>query len=149
VNIPSHVAAFWQSLPVVCERLEVVFRDSATPNREMTVKLQQARQFALALPEAIEEPHFEYTSFRVRGKIFATAPPGGTYLHVFVEEEQRAPLIAAEPEVFQALHWGSRVVGVRITLADAQAGVVHRLLRQGWLRKAPKRLAATLAEDAS
>jgi hypothetical protein len=33
------------------------------------------RQFALALPGAIEEPHFDMASFRVRGKIFVTAPP--------------------------------------------------------------------------
>ena len=108
------------------------------------MKLQQARRYALSLPETTEEPHFEYTSFRVRGKIFATAPPSGTHLHVFVEEEQRAPLVAAEPEVFEALHWGSKVVGVRVAIANASAGTVNRLLRQSWLRKAPKRLAASL-----
>jgi len=36
------------------------------------VKLELARRYALSLPEAVEEPHFEYASFRVRGKIFAT-----------------------------------------------------------------------------
>ena len=30
------------------------------------------RAFALSLPEATEEPHFEKTSFRVKKKIFAT-----------------------------------------------------------------------------
>ena len=115
----------------------------------MAVKLQQARKFALSLPEATEEPHFEYTSFRVRGKSFATAPPGETYLHVFVEEEQRAPLIAARPEVFQPLHWGSKVLGVRVTLAGADTAVVTRLLRQAWLRKAPKRLADSLAHSSA
>jgi len=35
----------------------------------------QVRQFALAMPEASEAPHFDMTSFRVRGKIFATMPP--------------------------------------------------------------------------
>jgi hypothetical protein len=110
------------------------------------VKLQQARKYALSLPETTEEPHFEYTSFRVRGKIFATAPPSGTHLHIFVEEEQRAPLIAAEPEVFEALHWGSKVVGVRVTLEHANAGTINRLLLQSWTRRAPKRLAATLSQ---
>ncbi len=36
---------------------------------------QQARQLALALPQASEEPHFDFTSFRIGGKIFATMPP--------------------------------------------------------------------------
>jgi hypothetical protein len=116
---------------------------------EAHVKLEQARRYALSLPEATEEPHFEYTSFRVRGKIFATAPRGGTYLHVFVEEEQRAALIAAEPETFEALHWGSKVVGVKVTLARAATATVDRLLLQGWRRKAPKRLAAQFGQEQS
>jgi hypothetical protein len=106
------------------------------------MKLQQVRTYALSLPETAEEPHFEYTSFRVRGKIFATVPPTGTHLHIFVEEGQRVPLVAAEPEVFEALHWGSKVVGVRVALALVKADSVNRLLRQSWARKAPKRLAA-------
>ena len=111
------------------------------------MNLQQARKYALSLPDTTEEPHFEYTSFRVRGKIFATAPPGGAYLHVFVAEEQRAPLIASKPEAFESLHWGSKVVGIRVTLAKANASTVHRLLLQGWIRKAPRRLAATINKE--
>ena len=71
------------------------------------MKLQLARQFALSLPETTEEPHFEYSSFRVRGKIFATVPPDGAALHIFVDEDQRAPLVAAYPDVFMSLHWDS------------------------------------------
>jgi len=111
------------------------------------MKLEQARKYALSLPEASEEPHFDFTSFRVRGKIFATAPPGGTYLHVFVEEEDRAPFIAAEPEIFAPLPWGAKVVGVKVTLARASPASVQLLLRQAWLRKAPKRLAPQLRPD--
>lgn len=48
--------------------------------------LAQVRRLALALPEAAEAPHFDYASFRVRKKIFATAPPDGMHLHVFVDE---------------------------------------------------------------
>ena len=39
------------------------------------MKMSQLRIFALSLPDATEEPHFNYSSFRVRGKIFATVPP--------------------------------------------------------------------------
>lgn len=34
------------------------------------IRLAEVRRFALALPEATEAPHFDYASFRVRGKIF-------------------------------------------------------------------------------
>jgi hypothetical protein len=30
------------------------------------MKLEEVRRYALALPEAIEAPHFDYASFRVR-----------------------------------------------------------------------------------
>jgi predicted DNA-binding protein (MmcQ/YjbR family) len=35
---------------------------------------QRAREFALSLPGTSEEPHFDMSSFRVKGKIFATVP---------------------------------------------------------------------------
>lgn len=107
------------------------------------MKLDQARRYALSLPEAHEAheaPHHEFSSFRVGSKIFATVPPGGAHLHVFVEEEDREPLIAAEPDAYEKLWWGKKVLGVRITLARAKAADVHRLLRIAWRRKAPKRL---------
>ena len=35
--------------------------------------IDSIRHLALSLPETTEEPHFEKTSFRVKGKIFMTA----------------------------------------------------------------------------
>ena len=49
------------------------------------------RAFALSLPATTEEPHFDMSSFRVRGKIFATVPPDGEHLHVFVDEGRSTP----------------------------------------------------------
>ena len=108
------------------------------------MKLQQARSYALSLPETTEEPHFDLTSFRVRGKIFATSPPGETHVHIFVDEDSRAPLIAAYPDSYEPLVWGSKVVGVRVTLARVDATTVCRLLLESWRRKAPKRLVSAL-----
>ena len=110
----------------------------------MPVNAQQIRQLALALPQATEAPHFDYASFRIGTKIFATMPPGEAFLHVFVDEADRAPLVDLQPEAYQALQWGEKVVGVKVMLARADAATVGHLLRQSWLRKAPKRLAATL-----
>ena len=73
--------------------------------------LDQARHFAMSLPETTEEPHFHYTSFRVRGRIFATAPPGDEDLHVFVTAEQRDAALAREPDFLEALRWGTLEAG--------------------------------------
>jgi hypothetical protein len=102
--------------------------------------LAQVRRFAMSLPEVTEEPHFEYTSFRVRGKIIATAPPDGEFLHVFVADEARDLALTAEPEFLEKLLWGGTVRGLRVDLGKAKPTVVNELVREAWLRRAPKRL---------
>jgi hypothetical protein len=62
----------------------------------MGTKIAPVRRFALALPEVTEEPHFHLSSFRVRGKIFATVPPDEEHIHIFkglleAAWEKRAP----------------------------------------------------------
>ena len=101
---------------------------------------EQARRIALSLPEVTEEPHHELSSFRVRGKIFATIPRDGKHLHVFVDEQQRETVVAIEPTSFEKLWWGSKVVGVRVLLAKARSAIVSELLYSAWCRKAPRRL---------
>lgn len=108
------------------------------------VRLIDARRIAMSLPGVTEEPHFEYTSFRVKGKIFATAPPGGEYLHVFVADEDRDLPLLTQPRVIEKLWWGGKVRGLRITLRGAKKPMVSGLIEKAWLRKAPKALAATL-----
>jgi hypothetical protein len=46
----------------------------------------EARHLALALPEAVEQDHHGFPSFRVRGRIFATLPDDTT-LRVLVDED--------------------------------------------------------------
>jgi hypothetical protein len=104
------------------------------------MKIERVRQFALSLPDASEAPHFESASFRVGGKLFATVPPDQAHVHVFVGEDQREPALALHSAFIEKLHWGSKVVGLRITLAKAQPAVVEALLRHAWAAKAPKRL---------
>jgi hypothetical protein len=107
------------------------------------VKLTDARRIAMSLPEVTEEPHFESTSFRVKGKIFATAPPGGQYLHIFVADEDRELPLLLEPGAIEKLWWGGKVRGLRVTLHTAKKPMVAGLLKKAWLRKAPKTLATT------
>lgn len=104
------------------------------------MKLAAARTFALSLPEATEEPHFDFTSFRVKGRIFATSPPGDEFLHVFVPDNEREQALAMFPAFAEKLTWGPKVVGIRVTLARADPQVVQGWLQSAWKHKAPKRL---------
>ena len=101
------------------------------------------RRFALSLPETTEEPHFEKSSFRVRGKIFATVPSDGRHLHVHVDPAERAALLEEQPGVYEPIGRGAKPAPdwVRINLAQAQANEVKELLQEAWLLKAPKRVA--------
>ena len=110
----------------------------------LPVNLNDARRIAMSLPGVTEEPHFEYTSFRVKGKIFATAPPDGEHLHIFIAEEEREPALLMDPGFIEKLLWGGKVRGVRVALRRAKMPVVARLLQMAWLHRAPKALAATL-----
>jgi hypothetical protein len=108
------------------------------------MKLADARRLAMSLPAVTEEPHFQFTSFRVKGKMIATAPPDGEFLHVFVADEDRDPAIALHPEFIEKLLWGGKVRGLKIQLARAKPKVVADLLRKVWTRKAPKSLLSKL-----
>ena len=110
----------------------------------MPVNLDDARRIAMSLPEVTEEPHFAYTSFRVKGRIFATAPPDGGHLHIFVADEDREQALVMEPEFIEKLLWGGKVRGLRVALPRAKRRVVARLLKKAWLRRAPEALAATV-----
>lgn len=104
--------------------------------------LDAARRFALSLPGVTEQPHFDMSSFRVRGKIFATVPPGGEYLHIFVGEEELSAAVAEDSAAFEPLLWGKRVRGLRVRVAAATEEHVAELLEESWRRKAPAALAA-------
>jgi hypothetical protein len=104
--------------------------------------LAQVRRFALSLPGVTEEPHFDASSFRVHGKIFATVPPDGVHLHVFTGEGEIAASVAEDPGAFEPLVWGRRTRGLRVRLAEAPMRRVQELLEDSWRRRAPKRLVA-------
>lgn len=103
------------------------------------MKIDAVRRFALSLDDVIEAPHHEYSSFRVRGKIFVTVPPKGDVIHVFVEEEDRELAMALYPDWAEKLLWGGKVRGLRITLAPAPAAAVKRLVTQAYETRADKR----------
>jgi len=100
--------------------------------------LAQLRRFALSLPDTTEEPHFDRTSFRVRGKIFITAKPEEPYVHVFVGDSRREPALAVHSDCMEKLFWGGKVVGLRIQLQRAPAQALKELVGAAWEARAPK-----------
>ena len=63
----------------------------------------EVRRLALALPEAVEAPHFDRASFRVRGKIFATLPPSGDSVVLMLPIEIQEAVIQAHPSKIRPL----------------------------------------------
>jgi hypothetical protein len=107
------------------------------------VKLDTVRTAALALPDTTEEPHHHFGSFRVRGRIFITMPPGDGHIHVFPSEQDRELALAAYPAFTEKLLWGGKVVGLRITLAKAPATAVKAMVRQAYDHQSAKPLRPT------
>jgi hypothetical protein len=112
-------------------------------SRRVRVNVQQVRRLALALPEATEEPHFHLTSFRIKGKIFATVAPDGSFMNVFVDDEQRELMTTVDPKTYETLTWG-KIAYLHVHLAAAKARDVKALLRAAWERRAPKKLLAQI-----
>jgi hypothetical protein len=108
----------------------------------MGVTIATVRTLALALPEAAEAPHHDMTSFRVAGKIFATVPPEGDRVHVFVDAVAVASYRAEFPEAVEELWWGKKLSGCRVILRRADRGLVRELLNESWRCRAPKRVLA-------
>ena len=98
-----------------------------------------ARELALALPEAVEQDHHGFPSFRVRGRIFATLPDAAT-LRVMLDPDAVDEAVAAAPDQCSVLRWGAQVSGVAVHLPAADRGVVADLLADAWRRRAPATL---------
>jgi hypothetical protein len=106
------------------------------------MRLETARRFALSLPETTEEPHFEKSSFRVKGKIFATVPLGGKQLNVFADPSEISALVEEQPDAYVPIVWGKQTKSdwVQVNLAAADRAQVQELLEDAWRAKAPKRV---------
>ncbi len=104
-----------------------------------SMNLDQLRAIALSLPETSEAPHHGRTSFRVKGKIFATAPPDGSSVNIFVDEHAVRTAAATNPGCSE-VWWGKRLAGVQVRLDDADEALVAELLTEAWRAKAGRDL---------
>ena len=107
--------------------------------REMTA--DDIRAIALALPDTAELPHFEKTSFRVGGKIFATLSPDGKRLMLKLPEEIKGTLKASDPDAILPLPgaW-DRGGSTLIEVAAMDPAKLADLIRLAWRTTAPAKL---------
>lgn len=79
-----------------------------------------------------EQDHHGFPSYRVRGKIFATAPDAEHWHVMATESEIRA---AAETDAgCEEKWWGKRLSAVRVTLRDIDAARFAELLDDAYRR---------------
>jgi hypothetical protein len=104
------------------------------------------RALALALPEALEQPHFDRASFRVRGKIFATLPPVGEdgvhkvvlKLPVLVKES----LQQTDANAIVSLGNWDKGGWTQLDIGRMDGEKLADLVRLAWRQVAPKKLIA-------
>src|SRR2546423_250453 len=106
------------------------------------------RRIALSLPEATEQETWGDTTFRVRGKIFAIVGPSGTGASVKASPDDQAALIASDAATFQPSAYTGRFGWGTVDLSRVQHAMLEQLIREAWLRTAPRRLAAALEASA-
>jgi hypothetical protein len=103
------------------------------------VSQEQARQLALALPEATEQDHHGRPSYRVGGKIFATLWDE-THMNVMLDEPGIHTAVASRPDLCAERWWGKRLAAVTVDLDRADPETLGDLLADAWEGKAPARL---------
>jgi hypothetical protein len=99
------------------------------------------RRLALALPEAVEAPHFDMASFRVKGKIFCTIHAQHPRMMVKLDVEDQRNLAEAHPGLIEGVPggWG-RKGATFVAYERAELTLIESLLRMAYVRVAPARL---------
>jgi hypothetical protein len=103
------------------------------------VSREQARTVALALPEAVEQDHHGWPSFRVANKIFATLRDED-HINVMLGEGGIRTAIHSDPKALEEVWWGKKLVAVRVDLRRVEPETLRELLEEAWEMRAPKRL---------
>ncbi|MFD8963286.1 MmcQ/YjbR family DNA-binding protein [Streptomyces anulatus] len=115
---------------------------------DAAITAADVRSAALSLPDTTEKLAWGQPTFRVAGKIFASLGDDETAMGVKCPREDRAGLIAAEPEKFfireghdDHYAW----MRVRLSALEDEAELAA-ILADSWRQVAPRRLAAAHPE---
>ncbi|MFH9133643.1 MmcQ/YjbR family DNA-binding protein [Streptomyces sp. NPDC017524] len=106
------------------------------------------RSAALSLPDTTEKPAWGQPTFRVAGRIFASLGDDETAMGVKCPREDRAELIAGEPEKFFIREGhDDHYAWMRVRLSALEdADELAAVLADAWRQVAPRRLVAAHPE---
>ena len=107
------------------------------------VSVDDVRAWAMSLPRTSELLIYDHVKFRVGKIVYASVSPDETTMGVGFPREERAALVAAEPEKFtlprlsdQRFHW------VHVRMAAIGVAEMRELITDAWRMVVPKRVAA-------
>jgi len=109
----------------------------------MPVTAEDVRDVALALPRAYEAWVREHRKFRVGQIVFASISPDESLLGFGFPREERAALVASEPEKFQLPRPSDmRYQWVVARMAALDVEELRELVTDAWVMCVPKSVAA-------
>lgn len=103
---------------------------------------ETVREIALALPGVEESTSYGTPAFKVKGKLFVRSHQDGESLVIKIEFEERAILMAAEPEIFYITDHYLNHPWILARLVNVRRDQLSDLLKQAWRLAAPLRLVA-------
>ncbi|MFI1933571.1 MmcQ/YjbR family DNA-binding protein [Streptomyces sp. NPDC020330] len=111
---------------------------------DAVITAADVRSAALSLPATTEKLAWGQPTFRVAGKIFASLGDDETAMGVKCPREDRAELIAAEPEKFFIREGhDDHYAWMRVRLSALEdAAELATILADSWRQAAPRRLVA-------
>jgi hypothetical protein len=113
----------------------------------MAVDLHDVREIAMSLPRTEEHLIRDHVKFRVGRIVYASISPYEEIMGFGYPREERAELLAAEPDKFlPPLPSDERYQWVRVRLAAIDEAELRELLVDAWRMVVPKRVAREHAE---
>ena len=114
------------------------------------VSTNTARQLALSLPEATEQPHFHLASFRVKNKIFSTLWEKEKKLMVKLSMVDQSVFCGIDKNIIYPVPggWG-RQGATFIELTKVKKQIVVEALICAWKITAPKTMVKKYMPEAS
>jgi hypothetical protein len=108
----------------------------------MAVDLHDVRDIAMSLPRTEEHLIRQYVKFRVGRIVYASVSPDEELMGFGYPREERAELLAAEPDKFvPPVPSDERYQWVRVRLAAIDETELRELLVDAWRMVVPKRVA--------
>ncbi|MEL1253390.1 MmcQ/YjbR family DNA-binding protein [Flavobacterium sp. DGU38] len=104
------------------------------------VLIETFRELALSLPNAVEEPHFEKTSFRINKKIFATFDEKNNRAVLKLSEIEQSVFCASSEMIFYPIpnKWGKQGWTI-VELSKVRADMFEDALKLSYQNVVPKK----------